>query len=577
MPQDVARRLEALERELLAVRERLDRLEQRPSPMATSPASSLPLEPVVGASPSLPPGIPALVGGVLLALAGGYLVRALTEGALLAPLAGTVLGLVYALLWALLSDRAAARGHRLAAGFHGLTGVLLAYPLLLESAARFLTLSPVQAVILLSIVAATQVAVARRRELAPLAWLSMLAALGTLMAILVSTHAVLATSFALLFLAALAEGLAVEGRWLGLRVPIALVLDGELLLMVLLLRRESGLPPGYPPLGSSAALSALLLTPVLYMSGVVVRTIRLRRAVRAFAVLQGAAALLIGLGGAYSLLTSSGGSAAPLALATLLLAALCYGTAFFVVERRGGHRRNFYFYTTAGGLLALAGTGLLLSGEVLGLGLTWGTLALGAAALARHPRRTTLRYHAVVFLAAQVIESGAARGALTMLRTSGDGSAPLLRLWLSLALGLGSLALLANRGRGEGWAESLPQALAAALAALPAAGILVTILGAALLPLVGEDAATGAALRTGVLAALALLTAVGSLRVRELGFLVYPLLAAGGLKLLAQDLPLGRPATLVASLMLYGGALIGAPRLSRRAEPRDRNDQRSAG
>jgi len=506
---------------------------------------------------------------MLLALAGGYLVRALTEGALLAPLAGTLLGLAYALLWALFSDRAAARGHRLAAGFHGLTGVLLAYPLLLESAARFLSLSPVQAALLLSIVVAIQIAVARRRELTPLAWLSVLAALGTLLALLVSTHAVLATVFALLFLAVLAEGLAVEGRWLGLRVPIALVLDGVLLLMVLLLRRESGLPSGYPPLARSAALWALLLTPVLYMIGVVVRTIRLRRRVRSFAVLQGTAALLIGLGGAYSLLTSSGGSAAPLALATLLLAALCYGTAFLVVERRRGHRRNFYFYTTAGGLLALAGTGLLLSGEVLGLGLTWGTLALGAAALARHPRRTTLRYHAVIFLAAQVIESGAAREALAMLRISGEGSTSLVRLWLSLALGLGSLALLANRGRGEGWAESLPQALAAALAALPAAGILVAILGAALLPWVGEDGATGAALRTGVLAALSLLAAVGSLRVRELGFLVYPLLALGGLKLLAQDLPLGRPATLVASLVLYGGALTGAPRLSRRAEPRE--------
>jgi len=388
---------------------------------------------------------------------------------------------------------------------------------------------------------------------------------------------VLATVFALLFLAALAEGLAVEGRWLGLRVPIAVVLDGVLLLMVLVLRRESGLPSGYPPLASSAALSALLLTPALYMIGVVVRTIRLRRAVHAFAVIQGTAGLLIGLGGAFGLLTSAGGSAAPLALATLLLATLCYGTAFLVVERRHGHRRNFYFYTTAGGLLALTGTGLLLSGMVLGLSLTWGTLALGAAALGRHPRRTTLRYHAVIFLAALVVESGAAREALGVFGVSSDGSTSAAWLLLSLALGLGCLALLANPGRGEGLAESLPQALAAALVALPLGGILVATLDGGLLSWLGDDAAKGAALRTGVLAALSLLAAAGSRRVRELSFLVYPLLALGGLKLLAQDLPLGRPATLVVSLMLYGGALIGAPRVSRRAEPPDRSGQRSAG
>jgi hypothetical protein len=44
--------------------------------------------------------------------------------------------------------------------------------------------------------------------------------------------------------------------------------------------------------------------------------------------------------------------------------------------------------------------------------------------------------------------------------------------------------------------------------------------------------------------------------------------AVGGLKLVAQDLPTGRPATLVPSLALYGAALLLAPRLLRASERR---------
>jgi hypothetical protein len=52
----------------------------------------------------------------------------------------------------------------------------------------------------------------------------------------------------------------------------------------------------------------------------------------------------------------------------------------------------------------------------------------------------------------------------------------------------------------------------------------------------------------------------------ELGWFVYPLLALGALKLLGEDLGRGRPTTLFFSLVLYGSALILAPRLLRRGE-----------
>jgi hypothetical protein len=52
---------------------------------------------------------------------------------------------------------------------------------------------------------------------------------------------------------------------------------------------------------------------------------------------------------------------------------------------------------------------------------------------------------------------------------------------------------------------------------------------------------------------------------REAGWLVYPALGATGLKILLEDLPRGRPATLFVAFALYGAALLVVTR--RRARP----------
>ncbi len=74
-----------------------------------------------------------------------------------------------------------------------------------------------------------------------------------------------------------------------------------------------------------------------------------------------------------------------------------------------------------------------------------------------------------------------------------------------------------------------------------------------------------ATVRTSVLAIAALVIAwVGwHPRFREWAWLVYPLLVAVGLKMVAQDFKYSRPATLFIALAVYGAALIVAPRLRR--------------
>jgi hypothetical protein len=82
----------------------------------------------------------------------------------------------------------------------------------------------------------------------------------------------------------------------------------------------------------------------------------------------------------------------------------------------------------------------------------------------------------------------------------------------------------------------------------------------------GGDPGLLAATRSVILAATAVaLAAAGRLpRLREAGWLVYPILAVGGLKLLADDFRHGRAVTLFIALAAYGTALLVVSRLTRK-------------
>jgi hypothetical protein len=58
-------------------------------------------------------------------------------------------------------------------------------------------------------------------------------------------------------------------------------------------------------------------------------------------------------------------------------------------------------------------------------------------------------------------------------------------------------------------------------------------------------------------------------RTAEAAWLVYPVLIAGAVKLLMEDVPAGRPGPLVVSLAVYGGAMILSPRLVRKSARRE--------
>jgi hypothetical protein len=128
------------------------------------------------------------------------------------------------------------------------------------------------------------------------------------------------------------------------------------------------------------------------------------------------------------------------------------------------------------------------------------------------------------------------------------------------------LLLPAAEGPGIGVSPALRLALAL-LVVCGTTGASIVVVRATWAPAApfGADPGAVATLRTAVLSAAALVVAwLGRrVRTRDFGALLYPLLAAGGIKVILEDLRASPPLLLFVALALYGGALIVGPRLAK--------------
>jgi hypothetical protein len=469
--------------------------------------------------------------------------------------------------WIVVADRAGARGRALAAAFFGSTAIVIACPLALEGATRFGAFSVSAAAALLSGFAGLTLLVAWRRDLPALAWVATLAALATLLVLLLTAYAVAPVSAALLLLGAATVGLAYSRRrWHGLRWPVAALADLVIVLMTWLVSQQGGVPEPYRGLSASAAFWLALALPVVYVGSAALRTLLRRRDVTAFEAVQSVASLLVGLGGSAAVARATGSGQSPLGISGLALAAACYGVAFAFVERRSESTRNFHFYATLALVLALFAGGLLLTSGPLSA--FWSALGVAAALFGARLDRMTLRSHGALYLAAAAIASGLAAAPRSAFLGASVPSHPPLSAWAVVALCASAasfLVLAAGPGAAAAtWHRRLP-ALAALLFALAGIGALAVHLSIGLTT-DGRDPGALAAARTAVLSlsALALAAAFRRTRLPELAWIAWALLVAGGAKILLQDVPAGRPATLVAALAVYGLALTFAPRWLRR-------------
>jgi hypothetical protein len=505
----------------------------------------------------------SLVGRTLMVFGGAYLLRAFTADWGLVPLsAGVALGLLYASAWVVMADRAGAAGQRASAGFHGLSAVLIACPLILEATVKFRLLSPpALSAAVLALFTALALVVASRQRLGALAWVATGGSLVTAFLLMMATKDLVAFSGFLIPLGVATLWLGYLYDWRLLRWPAAMCADMAVAALTIRAADARG------PDSAAAVILVQLALVAAYLGSVVTRTLFLDRDVILFEVVQSATVLLVGFGGAAYVAYATGSSIAAFGVASLVFGAGSYAVAFAFVERRAQRRKNFYFYSSLAIVFAIVGTAFLLPAPALGL--LWGALSIIAVWIGWRFSRATLSWHGMLYGVGASLASGLLLcGSQGLVRSASQpwpaaGPAELIVL-LMLAVS-GGLTAPVTVARPYGW---IPKFTLFTLVAWSIAGVVVIWLTPALAgtPGRGADAGTIATIRTAVLIAVLLL--MGWLgryrRLEPARRLVNPLLIATGVKLVVEDFQTSRPATLFVALALLGAALIVAPRLSRR-------------
>lgn len=567
----LAETIRTLEARLAAVDARLEPRPAGPARPAAVAAEPLPLEPeetvAIQGTSFLP-----LVGRTLLVLGGAFLIRALTDDGKIPPAAGVGLGLLYAAVMGVLADRARGAAERWSAVFHGLSATMIALPLIVEATTRFKVLSPIVGAIVLSLFTVFLVGVAWRRDSQCLAWVATLGSLAAILALVFSTHAVATFSVVLIGLGTASLWLTYGQRWHALRWPLALAADLVVSLMAYVATRPGGLPEGYGDLSIPGVLAIALALPVAYLGSFAVRTLMRMRSVTVFELVQTVLALLAGFGGAVRVAWTFGSGSTALGVSALVVAGGCYFVAFSFVERRAEFRGNFLFYSTLAVLLTLAVSPLVFGTNLLVL--FWCGLGFTAALLGFRLNRISLAAHSAAYVAAAGIFSGLFGGVIrTFLGGAAHGfSFPGRDALVVVATAVASYtALSVKEARAAGprtKLERLPVAFLGVVAVVGIGGGAIDLLSLAFGTSGAGAAPRLATIRTAVLSTAAIALAWARRRpfCGDLVWLPYPVLVAGGLKLVLEDLRTSGPAALVIAFGFYGAALIVVPRLLRRTE-----------
>lgn len=561
-------------------REAIRRLEARVSALEDRLPREVAAGPVpAGAAVEAPPETPAedawvaglwtgfpLAGRTLLALGGAFLIRAGTDSGLVPPLGGVVAGLAYALLWLLLGDREAARGRRASANFHASAAVLVGYPLLWEATTRFAYITPAGSVLGLSLLTFPALFLAWRREAALVASMFTVAAAGSALGLSFATRSAVLYTAWLTALGVVTLWIAYSRRWVALPWLVAACTDVAVLRVVLagVAAAERGTQlVGVAPAAARAVAGAL---PIAYLGSIALRTLWKRRDVGPFEITQSVVALVLGVGGAAAITRAQGQDPRLLGAGALTAALVAYAVAFLFVRRQLGRGRVFFFYGTLA--LALAIGGAALAGEAATRTATWSLLGVASAILGARFDRVSLRAHAALYAAAAAVSSGLLAGATAAIAHG----APIRpeQTWAAVALAGAAAAyatLIARRSdrRPPGHARA-PRLVLAAITVAGGVGAVSSLTTGAFPSAGGGPVAVEAfAVRTLVLAAAAIALAWTARRtgLAELGRMAWLLLAAGGAKLLLQDLKEGGSASLFLAFACYGAALVVAPRLLR--------------
>lgn len=560
-PPRVEAQLRALTEAVAELTRRVDALEARPPDTGTTAARTRPTESArasefPSAATRPPAGWLAPVGRTFMVLAGAFLLRALTESGQLPTTGGVWIGLAYAMLWLALAGRAAG----LSSVFHGLAGLLVGVPLVLEAALRFQIFSAGASAGVLAVLAGAALGVAWRRRLRTLAGLTALTIVGAAFALAFGFSTFAPFTLLLIGLGVIALWVAYARDWAWLTWPTAAAANLGVLFLAL---RSMASPPREGPVAAQLLHAGLIAA---YLGSFVVRVLLREREVRPFEVLQTAAALALGLTGAVAIAHAQGSGMASIALPCLLAGIVLYVQTFFRVATRIGVGSEFYYF----GMTALALTlvGLSLAFAYPARPIVVAVYALLASLLGWRMGRPILALQGSI---AAVVASGqsglAAFSARAWLTHAPAWPADMTPITVVLAA-VGAALIIPRATRNQ--AAAILSAVARvvlSVALVAGAGSLVVATVVPLVAGVPADPGVLATARTIILAISAgVLAAIGRRpQFMELRWLAYAVLAMGAVKIVAEDFPASQPATLFIALAAYGAALIFVPKISKQA------------
>lgn len=508
------------------------------------------------------------LGRVLLIFGGAYLLRAITDFGFLPTQAGIPVGIAYALIWLYMAYRfGVAESQRTVAMIYGGVSILLVMPILIEAVTRFELLSGPASAIALAVFCAMTLSVSALRDLRSIAWLTAAGGLAASLALVRASGAAVSFSLVLLFLGLSSLWLVYQRSWKGLQWLGAIGANmGVVLIAVMSLHEQFGVNP-------VASYFVGVILWCAYLVSFVLRTHLQGHEPGIFEALQALFASVVAFGAAMYVARTSAVYLTVVGAAAVLFAVVSYGLAFSP-KTAAARGRSFYFYSTLGLALIIGGTVTLLPPGIAAI--IWSLMAVSVAWLSGRQARVSMSLQGTALLIAAGIGSGALINTLHAL--IGDPA----QVWPSLSIpqlmmGAAAVACLcipvSQISDRWGRMAGLPQLIVLVIAVWVVGGQIVTILAPLLAGVPGEASDLGrlATLRTTVLAAASVTLALSSRYKRwpEARWLAYPVLVAVGVKLVFEDFPHGRPATLFIALALVGGALILVARLlpKRQARP----------
>ena len=547
---------------------RIEKLESRISALeqpfekaafvSDEPATPVALRPTAQAFSFAKEGMEfAVLGKAMLGIAGAYLLRAVAESGSVPKLAVVVLALVYTGTWLVWAARVPAAA-RFASTVYATSAAFILAPMLWELTLRFEVLPSSATAGVLGMFVVFAYALAWKRKLTPVVWVTNVTAVFTSLALLIATHDVLSFLAALLVMSLASEVAAARNYWLGLRPLVAVAADLAACLLLYVYSRPAGIPPGYEYVKPQLLIGCGCLLLLIYGGSIVFRTMRLRQRINVFEIGQTSVAFLLA---ALSVRCFSGSAGdAALGVFCLLFSAACYAAAYKYFDRFDD-QRNYHVYANWGAALFLTASFLCLS--PLPLSLLLSMAAIVATLLGVRASRLTPEFHGLACLAAAAYASGL----LDYAGRSMMGTFPVAPTWIVWIVAVATIVCYAviGRVRTELWNQRLLQLLSAILAADTVITFLVSFLvwSAALGMTTGVSQV--AVIRTFVSCILALVLAFSRSRWQrsELVWIAYGILVLVAAKLFFEDLQHGNSGYTAVSIFLYAVALIFVPRLAR--------------